>query len=294
MLALYEAAPRRRARLDRPDLGAHRRRRGRHADFLATKRRADAALKRVRRAFRHPAPGRRRRPQRAWRLGAAARARRHPLANAARARRGADAVRRPRRRRGRRAATPSTGRIPPGSDLDTRRAETLHARAKPSRCIARWLGLPPARPIEIPGLAARAVAAAADLLGHLGWRSPLRSTALHAAAGGVVSSAAGRYAVRQAVEDAATKRCADAARRRPGCVVCAALPPEAGDPWRAFAVLARCRGSSRCSVSTGRPRIWHAAGVRARLAVAADAGDQPRRHRCSASPCWSAASPHRR
>lgn len=43
----------------------------------------------------------------------------------------------------------------------------------------RWLGLPPARgAIELPSAIARPIGGVADLLGWLGWRSPLRSTAL--------------------------------------------------------------------------------------------------------------------
>lgn len=41
-----------------------------------------------------------------------------------------------------------------------------------------WLGLPPAPVIEVPAWAARVLARVGDGLGWLGWRSPLRSTAV--------------------------------------------------------------------------------------------------------------------
>lgn len=42
----------------------------------------------------------------------------------------------------------------------------------------RWLGITPARAIDLPAWLGTPVACMADLLGHLGWRSPLRSTAM--------------------------------------------------------------------------------------------------------------------
>ena len=80
------------------------------------------------------------------------------------------------------------GRIPPGSDFALAAAETLPLREAVALHRA-WLGLPPAKAMEIPELAARPVAFVADLLGHLGWRSPLRSTAMEVAASGVTDSA---------------------------------------------------------------------------------------------------------
>lgn len=42
-----------------------------------------------------------------------------------------------------------------------------------------WLGLPPARVrIDLPPILSRPLTLLADILGHLGWRSPLRSTAI--------------------------------------------------------------------------------------------------------------------
>ena len=49
-----------------------------------------------------------------------------------------------------------------------------------------WLGFPKARAtISVPAVLARAVGRVADGLGHLGWRSPLRTTALKVMAAGV-------------------------------------------------------------------------------------------------------------
>ena len=81
------------------------------------------------------------------------------------------------------------GRIVPGSDFAVAAAETLTLGEAVARHRA-WLGLPPARQIEFPALAARPVAFVADLLGHLGWRSPLRSTAMEVAASGVTDNSA--------------------------------------------------------------------------------------------------------
>lgn len=76
------------------------------------------------------------------------------------------------------------GRIAPGSDLDLAAAETL-TLAQAVALHRRWLGLPPARQIAVPSLIARLASRVADWLGHLGWRSPLRSTAMTIASGGV-------------------------------------------------------------------------------------------------------------
>lgn len=81
-----------------------------------------------------------------------------------------------------------SGKIPAGSDLDLAapRAMTL---AEAVAIHRRWLGLSPARVLALPGIFARIASGAADLLGRLGWRSPLRSTALEVAAGGVAGHA---------------------------------------------------------------------------------------------------------
>jgi len=76
------------------------------------------------------------------------------------------------------------GGIPSGSDIDLAAPETL-TLADAVAIHRRWLGLPPARSVAIPAWLAGLVAGGADLLGRLGWRSPMRSTALAVAAGGV-------------------------------------------------------------------------------------------------------------
>lgn len=48
-----------------------------------------------------------------------------------------------------------------------------------------WLGLAPARVLALPAWTARITAAGADALAWLGWRSPMRSTAMSQLAGGV-------------------------------------------------------------------------------------------------------------
>ena len=76
------------------------------------------------------------------------------------------------------------GRIPPGSDLDLAAPETL-TLAQAVALHRRWLGLPPARQIAVPFFIAHLASRVADWLGHLGWRSPLRSTAMTIASFGV-------------------------------------------------------------------------------------------------------------
>ena len=48
-----------------------------------------------------------------------------------------------------------------------------------------WLGLGPARPIAVPNWVLGPISWCADLLGHLGWRSPMRTTAVRVLAEGV-------------------------------------------------------------------------------------------------------------
>ncbi|MEZ5802579.1 MAG: SDR family oxidoreductase [Rhizobiaceae bacterium] len=79
------------------------------------------------------------------------------------------------------------GRIEPGSDLHLASPETL-TLAEAVAAHRQWLGLPEARPLAVPSFAARATSSIADLLGRLGWRSPLRSTALEVAAAGVAGN----------------------------------------------------------------------------------------------------------
>ena len=79
-----------------------------------------------------------------------------------------------------------SGDIEPGSDLylagDSGPLAGLVAMHR------AWLGLPPARVVPVPGVLAAIVSKGADLLAHLGWRSPLRSTAMTVMAGGVTDA----------------------------------------------------------------------------------------------------------
>jgi hypothetical protein len=56
--------------------------------------------------------------------------------------------------------------------------------------LRRWLGFVPARPIRVPTLIANVTARLADGLALLGWRSPMRTTALRQLAFGVEGRAA--------------------------------------------------------------------------------------------------------
>jgi uncharacterized protein YbjT (DUF2867 family) len=79
-----------------------------------------------------------------------------------------------------------SGGIEPGSDValaapgSTTLAEVLSRHRD-------WLGLPHARLVSVPRALARPVTILADFAGRLGWRSPLRSTAMAVMAGGVVA-----------------------------------------------------------------------------------------------------------
>jgi uncharacterized protein YbjT (DUF2867 family) len=80
------------------------------------------------------------------------------------------------------------GTLPPGGyDLV---APERHALADVVGAHRRWLGHAPARALEVPMALVRLVAAGADALGRLGWRSPFRSTAVAQIAAGVVGDGA--------------------------------------------------------------------------------------------------------
>jgi uncharacterized protein YbjT (DUF2867 family) len=81
------------------------------------------------------------------------------------------------------------GRLPSGSDiaLAAPDAGTLGEVLALHRA---WLGLGPARIVSVPAFLARPVTAFADLAGRLGWRSPLRSTAMQVMEGGVEAGSA--------------------------------------------------------------------------------------------------------
>jgi uncharacterized protein YbjT (DUF2867 family) len=68
-------------------------------------------------------------------------------------------------------------------DLVERPTRTL---AETAILLRAWLGLDPAPVVRIPGLVGRLAAVVSDGLGWLGWRSPLRSTALAVLRSGVV------------------------------------------------------------------------------------------------------------
>ncbi|TPM41622.1 SDR family oxidoreductase [Mesorhizobium sp. B2-3-4] len=72
-------------------------------------------------------------------------------------------------------------------------ADLVEANARPLAdvllALRAWLGLPPARVVPMPAILGRLAGAGADMLGMLGWRSPLRSAALAAVARGVTGNA---------------------------------------------------------------------------------------------------------
>ncbi len=81
-----------------------------------------------------------------------------------------------------------SGEIPSGSDLTlATEGQTLASLVTEHRA---WLGLPPAPVLGLPAFAAAPVSAIADALGWLGWRSPLRSTAMQVMRHGVGSGEA--------------------------------------------------------------------------------------------------------
>ncbi|MEM7643876.1 MAG: NAD(P)H-binding protein, partial [Pseudomonadota bacterium] len=77
------------------------------------------------------------------------------------------------------------GRVPSGTIADLTEPE---ARPLPDliAAIRRWQGWPEARlRVPVPGALLRLIGWGADRLGHLGWRSPLRTTALEVLKDGV-------------------------------------------------------------------------------------------------------------
>lgn len=82
------------------------------------------------------------------------------------------------------------GRIASGTDLDLA-AEPVLTLAKTVAAHRQWLGLPAATVIELPPWLAVSVSFLADIAGRLGWRSPLRSTAMAVMAGGVTGGPEG-------------------------------------------------------------------------------------------------------
>jgi uncharacterized protein YbjT (DUF2867 family) len=81
------------------------------------------------------------------------------------------------------------GSLPSRSAIDL-----VEANARPLAevlsALRAWLGLPPVRVVPMPAILGRLAGGIADLLGILGWRSPLRSAALAAVARGVTGDSA--------------------------------------------------------------------------------------------------------
>ena len=83
-------------------------------------------------------------------------------------------------------ARAASGAFPAGTCVDLVEPES-HTLREVVGAMAEWLGQPARRPIDVPGWISRWVGRGADVLGLLGWRSPLRSTALAALAAGVTA-----------------------------------------------------------------------------------------------------------
>lgn len=81
-----------------------------------------------------------------------------------------------------------SGAISPGSDMEIAGSQR-HTLTEAVALHRRWLGLGPVATIRLPAVVAQLVSKCADFAGRLGWRSPLRSTALEIASGGVTSTA---------------------------------------------------------------------------------------------------------
>lgn len=79
------------------------------------------------------------------------------------------------------------GQITANSDLDLAGKEP-QSLAQLVLLHRRWLGLPPAKIVAMPSIVAGPVSWLADIAGHLGWRSPLRSTAMAVMSEGVLGS----------------------------------------------------------------------------------------------------------
>lgn len=77
-----------------------------------------------------------------------------------------------------------TGSIPSGSDIALGHDETLTLKEL-ILLHRRWLGLAPAPVIALPAILTRPVIWLADCAGKLGWRSPLRSTAIEVMSAGI-------------------------------------------------------------------------------------------------------------
>jgi DoxX-like protein len=80
------------------------------------------------------------------------------------------------------------GRLPTGTDVVLAEPQS-HRLSDVVVSMRSWLGLSLRPVVAVPAGAARAVSRLADAAGYLGWRSPLRSTAIKAATEGVIGDA---------------------------------------------------------------------------------------------------------
>lgn len=83
------------------------------------------------------------------------------------------------------------GRLPSGTDVDLASGQRL-TLGDLVLLHRRWLGLPPAPVLALPAGVARPITWLADIAGRLGWRSPLRSTAIAVMSEGVHTVAPSR------------------------------------------------------------------------------------------------------
>ncbi|HEX4911169.1 MAG TPA: SDR family oxidoreductase, partial [Permianibacter sp.] len=87
------------------------------------------------------------------------------------------------------------GRVESGSDIEVLETQ-IHTLAEVTRAFRQWLGFaPPYLRISVPRQLAYAAAWLADGLSLLGWRSPLRTTALNSLEAGVTGDAAKATAI---------------------------------------------------------------------------------------------------
>ncbi len=87
------------------------------------------------------------------------------------------------------------GRLPSGTDLDLVEPDS-HTLGEVVARFRVWLGVAPARAVvALPPWSMLGVARAADAVGFLGWRSPLRTTAIRAVAEGVRGDSKRAHAV---------------------------------------------------------------------------------------------------
>jgi uncharacterized protein YbjT (DUF2867 family) len=105
------------------------------------------------------------------------------------------------------------GRVPARQTYDLVEDDS-HSLQDVVLAFRAWLGLTPQRVIALPEITARFAGGIADLLGHLGWRSPLRTTALAESRAGVLGDAASW----RRVTDVRLASLAEALMRRPSTV----------------------------------------------------------------------------